>query len=946
MGNTDLLVYVLLLAGILVTVWLLAVRSGPDWLRPGHGPLWYGAAATVFALGGLIAALQTHGAMREHAIAGFPRTFNALLLALILLVALFPLFGLLLGALYKPGPREPPCPPMFVYFGIAPDGSPLVGLRWMLRALAVMGLLLATAAIAGMNLTIIPGKGVPQFTLWAFGYAALLGVLFGSTHPVKPLPEPRAPRNVETPPDRLPFAKRIDALHQWLGAPLVAETLAGIERSAKASKRGEPRFGLDLYPFQARVLDEWAALPALALAGPVGTGRTTAALVRAVDLALTTGASCVVVTPKRAGVAATVRQLRALTEKIAAGAAVAVDDGLPPRPADIWVASLDDLQTFLDDTADPSAHPLIERCKLVVLDDVEELYGPAVARARFVVYRLAALRGAHPPALMLVGNLSNSVLQQIADRIATAQVKVAPTAGEYDPQGAPSRAVRRFVVELAKVQHKQTATAGLLGVRDGFARVVTEVEGPHERLFAELVGDPWVAWPLSGDPQPEGSAEVLLARVGPSCAWQVLGHRRYYAEGPEPAHEYLLFADDPMSQLLLRQFRTSGRWWPAWYDVTRFPRVLSAVPTGQATPTGLQAQARSHLRAALDKGFVDAARLEKVFSRDVTAKVLGTLEGSRIFTSFEGWRPNPGDAKKPEIVRLCRAQGAVEADRDRVRDQAELLAPSTGERWPVPRSLLDFQYFEGARVTLGGKRYKVALDKAAGLRGNVRLLEEESSYRTATPVRSIRFAVHGADLPDIKRPRFGGRDSLETVRVGVQLHLTHRGVHNFGYDRDQHAGSTAGDADSLQRRFENMLPQPHEVAGFATRAWVLRVPGADETVLHTLCHVLRDCLDWFFLGASDFLGVSYELDFDGKPGIVFFDRHPDGLGCLDDIDDERDLHAVLHAAHEILVSCDCQGSCAKCCRSVTCTHQPHNQNLDRHKALKVLQGLLGRGHAA
>ncbi|MSQ83756.1 MAG: DUF1998 domain-containing protein [Myxococcales bacterium] len=937
----ELLTYVGLLSGILVAVWLLAVRSGPDWLRPGHGPLWYFAAGTVFAIGCAVAALQKHALVRSEAILGFPRTFNALLLALILLIALFPLMGLVLRALYKPGPRDPPCPAVFIWFGIAPDGSPLMGLRAMLRSLAVVGLLVATLLILGMNLAPVIGKGPPQYTLWAFGYATLLGILFGSTHPVRPLADPRRPRNVDTPPDKSPFSKRIDPIHRWLGAPNVVETLDAIGRDRKGAKKPDCRFGLELYPFQSRVLDDWQAVPALALAGPIGSGRTTAALVRAIDLALTTGASCTVIAARREGVPAILRQLRALTENIAAGAAVAVDDGLPPRPADIWVASLDDLEQFLDETADPAAHPLIERLKLVVLDDVEELYGPAVARARFVLYRLAALKGAQPPQLLILGNLGVGVLQHIADRIATAQVMVTATAGEHDAQGAPSRPVRRFVVDLTKIQHKQTSTAGLLGVRDGYARVLTEVDGPHERLFGDLLGQPWAPWPPSQQAQPEGSAEVLLARIGPRSAWQVLGHRRYYVEGLEPAHEYLLFADDPMSQLVLRQFRAHKRWWPTWYDTTRFPRVLSAVPAGQATPDGLQAQARSQMRAALDKGFVDTARLEQVFSREIVGKVLATLEGSRIFTSFEGWRPNPNDAKKPNIVRLCRAQGAVEADRDRRGEIAELLAPSTGSRWKVPRQLLDFLYFEGARVTFGGKRYVVALDTAAGLRAPLRLLEEEPGYRTATPVRTIRFAHHGAAKPDIRRPRFGGRDSLETVRCSVQLHLVHRGVHNFGYDRDQSSGLERGDADTLQRRFEKMLESPYEIAGFATRAWLLRLTGADDGVLHTLTHVMRDALDWIFLGASDFIGVSYELDFDGKPGIVFYDRHPDGLGCLDDIDDERDLYAILSAAREILASCDCQTSCAKCCRSVTCTQQPHNQNLDRHKALRLLQGLLG-----
>lgn len=938
MSETTLLLYVAGLSGVLVTAWLLAVSAGPDWLRPGHGPLWYFSAATTVALGIIIAVLQHAEVMPLHRIAGLPGTFNAVVLALILVIALFPVMRLAFSLLHKPGPREAPIPRLFIYFGIAPDGSPLVELRWMLRALAVVGMLIALLSILGMDLSSVIGKGPQQHTLWAFGFAGLLGVLFGSTHPVRPVPEGVRALPGDLPAPKQPFDKRIDALHRWLGSPAEAEVLPEVSRDRKGSRPPDRRFGLDLYPFQSKVLDDLSEVPAVALAGPAGTGRTTATLLRAIDLALATGASCAVITPTREQVREVLRHAKALCERISAGAAVTIDDGVPPRAADLWIVCVDDLERFLDDTIDPGALPILQRLRLVVIDDLEQLFGPEIARLRFLVYRLLALRAVPQPQLLLAGNLAPPVLQLVAERVATQTVRVIATAGENDATGAASRGVRRFVVEPGRIDHKSTSTFGLLGVRDGYARVVTEVE-PGQRLNASLLGAPWDPWPAADQSLPDQVAEVLLARIGPRSAWHVLGHRRYYAESDAPAHEYLLFADDPLSQQLLAQFRAKRSWWPAWYDTTRFPRILSAVPGGSATPEGLLAQARSHMRAALDKGFCDVERLRAVFSPEVADQVLAGLESSRSFERFEAWRPNPDDPKKPKVVQLCRAQGAATSDRTQAYETAELRDPSLGLTFKVPAALLDVEFYDGAIIQRAGRRYRVAMDPGHQRK---RQLLVESSAMTATPIRSLHFAHHGSTPMDTRFARYGGAKGLETVRCSVQLQLTHHGVHFFGHTRE----SPAAAADSLQRLHEQMLQTPHVAQSFVTRAWMVCLPDADEVVLHTLSHVLRDSLDYFFLGASDFIGVGYELDLGGKAGVVFYDRHPEGLGCLDDIDDAKDLQAVLAAAREILAGCDCDSACAKCCRSVSCTRRPHNHDLDRKRTLIVLDALLSRGRLA
>ena len=126
MSNAELLTMVAGLAAILVTAWLLAVHAGPDWLRPGHGPLWYGSSLICLVIGGASAALQRLGVLKPHHLLGLPGTFNAAVLALIALIALFAVLALLFAQLHKPLPHQPPIPKLFIYFGIAPDGSPLL----------------------------------------------------------------------------------------------------------------------------------------------------------------------------------------------------------------------------------------------------------------------------------------------------------------------------------------------------------------------------------------------------------------------------------------------------------------------------------------------------------------------------------------------------------------------------------------------------------------------------------------------------------------------------------------------------------------------------------------------------------------------------------------------------------------------------------------------------
>lgn len=47
----DLMIDVLLRVVPVLLVWLLCIRFGRDWLKAGHGPLWYAASCAVIGIG-------------------------------------------------------------------------------------------------------------------------------------------------------------------------------------------------------------------------------------------------------------------------------------------------------------------------------------------------------------------------------------------------------------------------------------------------------------------------------------------------------------------------------------------------------------------------------------------------------------------------------------------------------------------------------------------------------------------------------------------------------------------------------------------------------------------------------------------------------------------------------------------------------------------------------
>ncbi len=919
----DLMIDVLLRVVPVLLVWLLCIRFGRDWLKAGHGPLWYAASCAVIGIGAWLSTADRERLLvRLYALIIKRSVLNQLHLALALLIALFVagrvLFGLgrwlMRRHLERRGERLPPVPKVFLWAGIAPDGSPLVRFRTTLWALLGISLAAATLAILAME----PGQ---DYTPWTFSYAALLGLLLGATHPAEPVRHALA-----DPPEAAPAqaARAVDLsrLHAALGNPAQIEVRPAVSPQAADLAARRSRLGLEPYPFQTRICADGD--PVLALSGPHGSGRTSGALMAAVDLALGSGRTAAFITPTAQDAAGALELARRRLRLNPAGVGLMLERGSRLQNGDLWFVGLDELEAFLNEQQDLVRHTFVKRLELAVIEDVEQLSGVGVPRARFLLHRLLAATEAERVRLVVTGNLPHDVLLDVARLITTQSPEVLLTSGAQSREGARSLPVRRFVVDPGVLKSPE-----LLDIARDAQRIIES-----DQIDGELLGDPWAPW--RNALAPEASPEVVLAHVGPRTAWRVLAHPRFYAaregaqgspEGPSEVREYLIFDTDPMSQLIRREFDQSGRWWPQWYDTRRFPRVLSATPGGLHTPAGLEYEARHQLRAALDEAPQQVARLEAVYSPRIAAAELSAMRSRGLSARVQGWKVNPEDPGRPALAELARTTGAASAVDDleamMERNTIVLRDPATHFTHKIPSEIIDLLYFPDAIVSLRGQRYRVQHDPREP---RERLLKSVGNQDLETaPIRRLRVIPRGEDMVP-HQFRFQGPRALEIFRGRVELQAEHWGVRDFS---NQH-----------RRRMDEKRGRAPLTFRVVTAGWIVCTPGATEVALHTLTHVLRELLDHFFHGASKAIGVTYEVDFMNRAGLVFYDLHPQGLGCLNDVDDRQDLGALLEAAWQILSACDCERACTRCAESMTCTSDPHQDKLDRHAALSLLDALL------
>ena len=142
----------------------------------------------------------------------------------------------------------------------------------------------------------------------------------------------------------------------------------------------------------------------------------------------------------------------------------------------------------------------------------------------------------------------------------------------------------------------------------------------------------------------------------------------------------------------------------------------------------------------------------------------------------------------------------------------------------------------------------------------------------------------------------------------------------------------------------------------------LWLEGANATVVHTLEHLLRECLDYVFIRATEVIGVASQSNLDGKAAIVLYEISDGGNGCLETVRPDLDVHTLLNLCAALLHACpefqqhradparqNTPHACGACCKIGSCTHPTHNTGLDAVATFEWLvpsgaQAEIGRAH--
>ena len=114
-------------------------------------------------------------------------------------------------------------------------------------------------------------------------------------------------------------------------------------------------------------------------------------------------------------------------------------------------------------------------------------------------------------------------------------------------------------------------------------------------------------------------------------------------------------------------------------------------------------------------------------------------------------------------------------------------------------------------------------------------------------------------------------------------------------------------------------------------------PGQVIGAVHAAEHALIGLLPLFAIcDRWDVGGVSMALHPQtGDPTIFVYDGYPGGAGIAELA--FADVHALLHAAHELVSECSCDDGCPSCVQSPKCGNW--NEYLDKQAAVTVLEVL-------
>lgn len=802
-----------LLAGLfVVALFRLGERMAPGWLVPAHRALAFPAASMAGLMLVILEAAGGLGPALDLLMPGLARRGPQGALSL-WLVALALLLVCYLGAravFAITRPRDPDCSPVprwMWLLGVAPDGSATP----IQASLRLGGGLVVVCAWLGAGLLPVEASGL-AVTTWGTATLVLTGLGI-SLHPGRTPDRPKAA--VADPP------MVDDRLARWLAAaggltPLPGE--AAIDHHP--ASRIEGGAGLELWSLQRRVRAAEHA-SAVTVAGPLGSGRRTAALLWAYALHQRTGRRILWLgeTPLEDLRERLDLQAHLLSGQLARG----------PSPVDIVpleVVSASDPDAILRGDEPP--------CAIIVeLDRVAA--GVELARLRYAIHRVGTVdMSTQRPSVLVLGTLAASAMLA-ATRAIAAKEPVLITADSP----LATRAIRRFLIE-----------------------------GRLDRLSSP----------------PPGGACLDLHR--PTSL------PRYPGPDVGPVHELVALPGGPRGRRL-------RDWLMQTPNKLSERRLLLALPGDREVPERRLHLAREALRHSLGEHWQERQRLYTVFSRplvDATLLALGarvevrrTLEG-QVWVRAVGLVPEPSH------------QSAI-----------VISEPRSGTSVSISQDALDWVAFEGAIVD--GHEVVFGID-------GQRLLVPTTAT-AATPLRRVRFSPSSA-RETVTLHRFQGEASLEVRATRLSVSATHFGVRRFdGREARSHTTLHVGEAPRL------IPPRTHE-------AIFLPFPQATEAGLHALRHAVVECLPLIVENAED-VGVGYATEAElERAGLVLWDRHPEGLGAVHDLQ-AADILALLTECRALL-NCTCASHCAQCCESVSCTTP--EAPLDRHAASAAIEPLL------
>jgi hypothetical protein len=817
-------------------------------------------------------------------------------------------------------------------------------LSWM-RPLSLVGLVLLSAAFLELHYRDPREPPLSPF-LWAVAVAVTLGVAINwiSSREADAEKGKPAEKPAEIPP--VTTEPWIAALRAR-GFEIDEERARGSAEApaAYATPRAEPVEQIDLLRELLEVLTEGKGLYShqeevlarllserkhVLMLAPPRAGKSTAAQLAAVQVALTEGKNALFVLRDRESACEAAAELARTLERTSWSqnlrctvAGPEMLQLLAQRRSPVLTFSFADaLEEMLAAHRDYAY--LLEHLGLIVVEDLERYSGVRGANLHFRIRRLHAVLAELHGRPVLIGTISAPArdLERYAETLLGVDLAVVAS------DGAPAGSLRQLAaipppgdpdgVPPAALAAAEAQALGIPLALLGFAGVTaTELERAASRV--NRVHDPIL-------PCAPERARVSLTELRPEALARIVAATRHLGSAqPEATRgEHL--------QLLVPGIDPLSRWLAG--DLAR----VFALSEGRRTliaDLDNEPLRERHLRRALaELPAIECDWARRVFGGEALERVerAGLLERDRALEPrgepptlrpIERVRMRPGArGSRPEIL----TGDTIGDDPVRVVDRAtgaviRRLDPGRAALTAYPGAVL---LFRGRRFLVGSERpcYSAGSEVGAELHG-----EDVQTVR----IRSIHTTVLE---PEMLRPlSLGGatfRGGLSAVRVVETV---------SGVRRHRSDGSLDGIAG-----FEPLA------ASFRSLARVLFVGAVGEPALQALANLLRPCLAAVMDCGEEGLEVATAIRLEGDPALeaegpvlLLVDTYEGGAGYARAAD-SRALREALRLAAAILEQrcCGTDEGCPRCVRTIHChVEDPSKAALDRSGARALVAKLLG-----